>query len=134
MQIFRGDAAPFAPADANSFTGPARTKRLASDDVDVPVHVYRVEFEVGGRTNWHTHTGPQWLFIVDGRVRVQKWGEPAQEVMAGDAVVIHPGEKHWHGAAPGGRGAHIAVNVKATTEWLEPVSEADFTKPVGAGG
>ena len=75
MQIFRGDAAPFAPADANSFTGPARTKRLASDDVGVPVHVYRVEFEVGGRTNWHTHTGPQWLFIVDGRVRVQTWGE-----------------------------------------------------------
>ena len=134
MQIFRGDAAPFAPADANSFTGPALTKRLASDDVGVPVHVYRVEFEAGGRTNWHTHTGPQWLLIVDGRVRVQKWGEPAQEVMAGDAVVIHPGEKHWHGAAAGGRGVHIAVNVKATTEWLEPVSEEDFTKPVGAGG
>jgi quercetin dioxygenase-like cupin family protein len=134
MQIFRGDAAPFAAADAKSFTGPARTKRLASDDVGVPVHVYRVEFEAGGRTNWHTHTGPQWLFIVDGRVRVQKWGEPAQEVMAGDAVVIHPGEKHWHGAGAGGRGAHIAVNVKATTEWLEPVSEEDFKKPVGAGG
>jgi quercetin dioxygenase-like cupin family protein len=134
MQIFRGDAAPFALADANSFTGPARTKRLASDDIGVPVHVYRVEFETGGRTNWHTHTGPQWLFIVDGRVRVQKWGDPAREVTAGDAVVIHPGEKHWHGAAPGGTGAHIAVNVNATTKWLEPVSEDDYGNDVGAGG
>jgi quercetin dioxygenase-like cupin family protein len=126
MNIFRADAAPFAPADVNSFTGPARTKRLASDDVGVPTHVYRVEFEDRGRTNWHTHTGPQWLFIVEGRVRVQKWGEPALEVGAGDAVVIHPGEKHWHGAAPSARGAHIAVNVNATTEWLEPVSESDY--------
>jgi len=134
MQIFRGDAAPFAPADANSFTGSARTKRLASDDLAVPVHVYRVEFENGGRTNWHTHTGPQWLFIVDGRVRVQTWGDPAREVTAGDAVVIHPGEKHWHGAAPGGTGAHIAVNVNATTKWLEPVSEEDYLNSVGAGG
>lgn len=134
MLIFRGDTVPFAPVDAHSFTGPARTKRLASDDVDVPVHVYRVEFEIGGRTNWHRHTGPQWLFIVDGLVRVQKWGEPAQDVTVGDAVVIHPGEKHWHGAAAGGRGAHIAVNVNATTEWLEPVSEDDASKPVGAGG
>jgi len=128
MNIFRGDAVPFGPADVNSFTGPARTKRLASDDVGVPAHVYRVEFEEGGRTNWHTHTGPQWLFIVDGRVRVQKWGEPPREVGVGDAVVIHPGEKHWHGAAAGGRGAHIAVNVNATTDWLEPVSESDYKK------
>ena len=134
MQIFRGDAAPFGPADANSFTGPARTKRLAVDDVGVPVHVYRVEFETGARTNWHTHTGPQWLFIVDGRVRVQKWGEPAQEVTVGDAVVIHPGEKHWHGAAPGARGVHIAVNVNATTQWLEAVSDDEYRKPVGARG
>ena len=130
MQIFHGDAVPFAPADVNSFTGPARTKRLAADDVGVPAHVYRVEFEEGGRTNWHTHTGPQWLFIVDGRVRVQKWGEAAREVGVGDAVVIHPGEKHWHGAAPGGRGAHIAVNVNATTDWLEAVSETDYKNAI----
>jgi len=132
MHIFRGDAIAFAQADPNSFTGAARTKRLASDDVGVPAHVYRVEFEEGGRTNWHVHSGPQWLFIVDGRVRVQKWGETAHEVKAGDAVVIHPGEKHWHGAAPGTRGAHIAVNVAASTTWLEPVSEDDYS--VGAGG
>lgn len=128
MHIFKGDAVPFAPADVKSFTGPARTKRLASDEVGVPAHVYRVEFEEGGRTNWHTHTGPQWLFIVDGRVRVQKWGELPQEASVGDAIVIHPGEKHWHGAAPGSRGAHIAVNVNASTDWLEPVSENDYKK------
>ena len=121
MQIFRSGAAPFTPADAGSFSGSARTKRLAADDVAVPVHVYRVEFDRDGRTNWHIHSGPQWLFIVEGRVRVQKWGETPYDVSEGDAVVIHPGEKHWHGAAPGERAAHIAVNVNATTEWLEPV-------------
>jgi len=128
MKIFRGDAVPFAPADVSSFTGSARTKRLAADDDAVPVHVYRVEFEVGGRTNWHTHSGPQWLFIVEGRVRVQKLGEAAHDLSAGDAVVIHPGEKHWHGAMPGERGAHIAVNINATTDWLEPIADADYQK------
>jgi quercetin dioxygenase-like cupin family protein len=49
-------------------------------------------------------------------------------VVVGDAVVIHPGEKHWHGAAPGARGAHIAVNMNATTDWLEPVSDEDYSK------
>ena len=121
MKIFPSESAPFTIADAKTFTGSAQTKRLASDDAGVPVGVYRVEFEPGGRTNWHTHSGPQWLLIVDGRIRVQTWGEPVHDVGAGDAVVIHPGEKHWHGAAPGARGAHLAVNVSSVTEWLEPV-------------
>ena len=126
MNIFRASATPLRPADARSFVGPAQTKLLASSEVGESVHVYRVEFDDGGRTNWHTHSGEQWLFIVEGRVRVQKWGESAQEVETGDAVVIAPGEKHWHGAAPGARGTHLAVNVKVKTDWLEPVTPEQY--------
>ncbi len=126
MKIFRLADVSSQPADAKTFTGRVQTTRLASDAAGVPVHVYRVAFDDGGRTNWHTHSGPQWLFIIEGRVRVQKWGEPAQEIVAGDAVVIQPFEKHWHGAAPGSRGTHIAVNVNATTDWLEPVTDDQY--------
>jgi quercetin dioxygenase-like cupin family protein len=129
MRIFRGAEAPSGPGDPKTFTGPVRTTRLAADDTATPVHVYRVEFDAGARTNWHVHSGPQWLFIVEGRVRVQVLGQPAQDVSAGDAVVFAPGERHWHGAAPGAaRGAHLAVNVNLTTEWLEPVSDADYQR------
>ena len=123
MKIFHGAQIPLEIADPNTFGGQAQVKRLASDDDGVPVAVYRVEFEAGGRTNWHVHSGAQWLLILAGRVRIQRWGEPPHDVVAGDAVLISPGEKHWHGAAPGGPGVHIAVNVKVTTEWLEPVSD-----------
>jgi quercetin dioxygenase-like cupin family protein len=126
MNIFRGSATPLRPADARSFVGPAQTGLLASSDDGASVHVYRVEFDEGGRTNWHTHSGPQWLLIVEGRVRVQKWGEAAQEVETGDAVVIAPGEKHWHGAAPGARGTHLAVNVNLKTDWLEQVTAEQY--------
>jgi quercetin dioxygenase-like cupin family protein len=131
MQIFRNAEIPLRPADANSFAGPARTKLLASNDTGASVHLYRVEFDDGGRTHWHIHSGPQWLFIVAGRVRVQTWGGAPQEIDAGDAVVIPPGEKHWHGAAPGWRGAHLAINVNATTEWLEPVSDDQYQAGTG---
>ena len=126
MKIFRGDETASQIADSETFVGAAQIKRLASADDGVPVVVYQVAFEDGGRTNWHVHSGAQWLMILDGRVRVQVWGEPAQEVGAGDAVVIAPGKKHWHGAAPGGRGTHLALNVNFTTEWLEPVSDAQY--------
>ena len=126
MRIFRDTEAPFAPADVNTFVGRAATKRLAAAEEPSAVHVYRVAFDPGGRTNWHTHSGSQWLFVIDGRIRVQAWGERPVDVQAGDAVLIAPGEKHWHGAPPEGRGVHLAVNINVKTAWLEPVSDADY--------
>ena len=128
MRIFRGAGVPRQPVDPKSFVGAAHVKKLADDSDSTPVIVYQVEFEPGARTNWHIHSGPQWLLITEGRIRTQKWGEASQEVSAGDTVMIAPGEKHWHGAAPGQSGVHIAVNVDVMTEWLESVSDDDYLK------
>jgi quercetin dioxygenase-like cupin family protein len=128
MKVFRSPEVEFREADASSFVGFARTRLLGSGEAGVPVHVYHVEFGDGGRTNWHVHSGVQWLFIVQGRVRVQVWGEPALDVDAGDAIMFPPGEKHWHGATPGSGGAHLAVNVDVKTEWLEKVSDEEYRR------
>ena len=126
MKIFRQRDTTIRPADPATFVGPVQVTQLAGSDVGTPVHLYRVEFDSGGRTNWHTHSGPQWLLVVEGRIRVQREGEPALDVETGDAVVFEPGEKHWHGAVPGSRGVHVAVNVNFTTQWLEPVSDRAY--------
>jgi quercetin dioxygenase-like cupin family protein len=131
MKVFRGQQVPPAPADANTFRGNADVRRLAGADDGVPVVLYHVNFHDGGRTNWHAHSGAQWLVVLDGRVRVQRWGEPPCDVEAGDTVVIAPGEKHWHGAAPGGAGVHVAVNVDSGTEWMEPVSDQQYHASAG---
>jgi len=117
---------PWRPADSTSFTASAETKRLGEDSTGTPVTVYHVTFGESGRTHWHTHSGPQWLLVVEGRIRVQRWGEPAQDVQRGDAVVIAAGEKHWHGSVPGSSGAHLAVNVDARTTWLEAVTDEQY--------
>ena len=106
--------------------GPATTKLLASSEEGESVHVYRVEFNDGARTNWHSHSGAQWLFVVEGSIRVQREGESATDATEGDAVVIAPGERHWHGATPGSRGVHIAVNINAQTTWLGAVTDGEY--------
>ena len=126
MTIFRGNESPFRAVDAKSFVGPAETKMLASGEEGTPVHVYHVRFASGGRTNWHTHSGPQWLLVTEGRIRVQREGYPAEDVASGDAILIPPGEKHWHGAVPGATGVHLAVNINAKTDWLEPVTDHEY--------
>src|SRR6266853_3448064 len=127
MKIFRAAETPSEAGDRKTFTGDVIRTTLAGDKAGTPVNVYRVEFAPGARTHWHTHDGPQWLFVVEGRIRVQKLGEPATEVVKGDAVVIQPGEKHWHGATPAERGTHLAVNVNTATNWMEPVTDAQYT-------
>src|SRR5262245_44207138 len=103
MKIFRGSDSPFRQADARTFTGTAETRRLGASDEGTPVHVYEMVFEPGARTNWHRHSGPQWLLVIEGRVRIQCDGAPPEDLDEGDAVVIAPDERHWHGAAPGAR-------------------------------
>src|SRR5438270_9996305 len=126
MKIFRTAEIASEAGDATTFTGDVIRTTLASDTVGTPVRLYRVEFEPGARTHWHTHDGPQWLLVVDGRIRVQTLGEAATEVDTGDAVVIRPGEKHWHGATPLERGVHLAVNVNASTNWMEKVTDEQY--------
>jgi quercetin dioxygenase-like cupin family protein len=127
MRQFRADEVPFGPADPKTFVGSARVKRLPMvESGGQSVIVYLVDFEPGGRTNWHRHSAPQLLLVMEGRGLVQVWGEPVREIAAGDAVSIAPGEKHWHGAAPGTSMSHFAVNLTLTTEWLEAVTEDQY--------
>src|SRR4029450_8653746 len=90
------------------------------------VIVYLVEFEPGGRTNWHAHSAPQLLLVKEGRGLVQRWGEPVIEITAGDAVTIEPHEKHAPGPSPSSRMSHFAVNLNLTTTWFEPVSDDQY--------
>jgi quercetin dioxygenase-like cupin family protein len=123
MKRFQAPDVTFEPADPKNFVGNARVKRLPMAEATM---VFLVEFEPGGRTNWHAHSAPQLLLVKEGRGLVQKWGEPVVEMSAGDAITIEPNEKHWHGAAPSSRMAHFAVNLNFTTKWFEPVSDDQY--------
>jgi quercetin dioxygenase-like cupin family protein len=126
MKLFKAPDVPFEPADPRNFVGNARVKRLPLVEGPQPVLVYLVDFDPGGRTNWHTHSAPQLLLVAEGRGLVQTWGEPVHQIGAGDAICIEPHEKHWHGAASGCKMAHFAVNLNLTTQWLEPVSDDQY--------
>jgi Uncharacterized conserved protein, contains double-stranded beta-helix domain len=91
-----------------------------------------VTFEPGCRNNWHIHQkGGQILLCTAGRGYYQEWGKEPQELHAGDVVNIPPEVKHWHGAAPDSWFAHLAIEVPAegaSNEWLEPVSDEEYSK------
>ena len=77
---------------------------LAAEDGIMANNVY---FEPGSRTHWHTHATAQVLHVLAG-------------------------EEHWHGAAPGSFLLHLAVSV-GSADWLDPVSEDDYSSAVKSG-
>src|SRR6266550_1433296 len=102
-------------SEADHFTGIARFRVLHTSDqpADRPggdsdrgagtwntfaSNVSMVRYEPGARTYWHSHSGGQMLYVVDGDGWVQTRGEPPRRVRPGDAISFRPGEVHWHGA------------------------------------
>jgi quercetin dioxygenase-like cupin family protein len=128
MEFFFAVDHPPRPADVEHFTGAATVAQIHGLCAQPSVNLYRVTFQPSARTAWHAHTGVQVLLVLEGCCRVQKAGAPIQDVAAGGAIRIEPGERHWHGATPDAAMTHIALNFNATTEWFEKVSDLDFLR------
>ena len=102
----------------STFTNKTQLHRqlLAQQEGGVSLSV--ITFENGALTHWHEHPGEQILYILEGEGRVGNESEQ-WNVSAGDVVYAGPGEKHWHGAAPGHSMTHISVTTVGSPTWYE---------------
>ncbi len=133
LRITRNGTQPPRPAPADHFTGSARVDTPFQASAPARVSGARVTFEAGARTAWHIHPLGQTLIVTSGTGRVQRWGDPVEEIRQGDVVWIPPGVKHWHSAAPNSSMAHIAITELMdgkTVEWMEKVSDAEYGAPL----
>src|SRR6266702_8795275 len=121
MEIKRAGSQLSGKGPADWFTGPVRIDPLFEASEPACVRCATVTFEPGARTAWHTHPLGQILIVTAGTGRVQRWGDPVEEIRQGDVVWIPPGQKHWHGAAPNSSIAHIAIVEQIdgkTVDWM----------------
>lgn len=129
MEIIRNGLQPSRKGPEEWFTGAVRIDPLYQAAEPARVGCASVTFEPGSRTAWHRHPLGQILIVTAGCGRVQRWGEPVEEIHPGDVIWIAPNEKHWHGAAPTTAMTHIAVqeyfNGQAV-DWMEKVSDEQY--------
>lgn len=119
----------FGPVAAQYFTGTGWLKMLLTADETTNCSIGDVVFEAGCRNNWHTHPSNQILIVTQGVGYYQEEGSAIREIREGDLVNVLPGIKHWHGATPNGRFAHLAISInteKGVVDWLEPVTDQQY--------
>jgi 4-carboxymuconolactone decarboxylase len=129
ITITRGGTRPSQPAPAENFTGSVRVETLFEAIAPSHASSASVTFEPGARTAWHAHPRGQILIVTEGTGRVQRWGDPIEEIRQGDVVRIPPGQKHWHGASPDMSMTHIAIqeHLEGTrVSWMEKVSDDQY--------
>lgn len=119
MRAISRASRPHGIADESHFVMPALLQRMLGPDDKQPVRLYRVTFGLGARTYWHKHDDVQVLFGLTGQCIVVDRGGIHLLLDPGDIVVVDPEKEHWHGAAPGTEGEHLAINVGSVTTWLE---------------
>src|SRR5215204_6122669 len=94
MDIQRSGSRASTQGPAAYFTGTVRIDPLFQAPAPARVAGASVTFEPGARTAWHTHPLGQTLIVTAGFGRVQRWGDPIEEIQPGDVVWFAPGEKH----------------------------------------
>jgi len=133
MEIKRGGSQPSAKGPEAYFTGTVRIDAPFSGSAGARVGGATVTFEPGARTAWHTHPLGQTLLVIYGFGRAQREGGPIEEIRPGDIIWFAPGEKHWHGAAPGCAMTHIAIAESLdgkVVDWLEKVTDEQYAGSV----
>ena len=128
MKHVKGIEITTKPAPTSYFTGTVWLEPLSETDI-LEVQVFRVTFEPGARTAWHTHPRGQTLLITSGNGLFQKRGEAVQTMQHGDVIVIPADVKHWHGASPNSLMQHLAIQAQVggiAATWLEHVTDSDY--------
>jgi quercetin dioxygenase-like cupin family protein len=129
MTIKRIGSQPSGKGPEDWFTGTVRVDPLFQATAPARGSGASVTFEPGARTAWHTHPLGQTLIVTAGCGRVQREGNPIDEIHPGDVVQFAPNEKHWHGAAPTTAMTHIAIQESLdgqAVNWMEKVSDEQY--------
>ena len=134
--VTRSEAQSSRQGPAENFTGSVRVDQRFQASAPGRVLGARVTFEAGARTAWHSHPLGQTLIVTSGVGRVQRWGDPVDEIRPGDLVWIPPGQKHWHGASPTTAMTHIAIVETLdgkSSDWMEKVTDEQYGAPLRPG-
>lgn len=128
------DGLMFRPGDEMltlpTFNGDIRLSDLTTEsNVCGGPGMHYVVFEPGVINAWHTHAGGQVLICTDGIGYHQIEGQPVEVMHPGDVAMCPPDVKHWHGATPGSRFAHIAANSnpdRPGVEWFDLLTKEEY--------
>jgi len=108
MRLIQQDEAAATRNPSPIFVGEVVTQNLVAEGDAALLRVTAVTFRDGARNRLHHHASDQALVVTGGRGIVATETQELR-VGPGDVVLVHAGERHWHGAEPGHDFTHLSI-------------------------
>lgn len=117
-------------ADSTKFVGDVDLARYLGSEL-AEITLVAVRFSHEARTNWHSHSSGQILWIAEGEAIVVDESQEVVRGRAGDAIYTPAGIRHWHGSA-GGEMTHLSITNELVHDWGDPVDSRAYIAAVAA--
>ncbi len=106
--------------------GEAWLNALIEADDDFDQNITQATFSPNSTLDWHKHSTPQVLVVLDGVGYYQERDKDAVVIKKGDVVMCEKDTEHWHTSSADNSVSYIAIYGKEPTIWTEKITRAYY--------
>jgi len=109
------------------YIGEAWLNRLLGADEDLSYNITKATFKANSTLDWHKHSSPQVLIIVEGEGYYQERGKDPIRMKTGDVIKCNKETEHWHSSSKERDVTYLALyGGTQPTTWTEVLSQEDY--------
>ncbi|WP_224487876.1 cupin domain-containing protein [Robertkochia flava] len=111
--------------------GDAWLNFLIEADNAFPNNITQATFAANATLDWHKHSSPQIIIVVEGKGYYQERGKEAIIMKKGDVIRCEENTEHWHTSSADSMVSYIAVYGSEPTVWTEKLTREYYDKVAG---
>lgn len=106
------------------YIGEAWLNPLLQADDDLGYNITKATFKANSTLDWHKHSSPQILIIVEGEGYYQERGKAPIILKTGDVIKCNKDTEHWHSSTKDSLVTYLAIyGGDQPTIWTEVLSQ-----------
>lgn len=109
------------------YIGEAWLNGLLRAEGDLTYNITKATFRANSTLDWHKHTTPQVIIIVEGKGYYQERGKEPVILALGDVIKCDKDIEHWHASSKEKDVSYLAI-YSGETEWTEVLSQESYDK------
>ena len=107
------------------YIGEAWLNGLVRANADLNYNITKATFKANSTLDWHRHTSPQILIVVEGEGYYQERGKDPVTMKVGDVITCPKETEHWHASSKDRDVTYLAI-YSGETIWTEVLSQEDY--------
>ena len=116
-----------AKAPNTHYIGEAWLNGLIRADETISYNITKATFKANSTLDWHDHTTPQVLIVVEGEGYYQERGKDPIRMRVGDVIRCEKETEHWHASSKESNVTYLAI-YSGETNWTEVLTQEAYDK------